>query len=226
MVGCGMTARLRARDELLDGGRRLDELGFGRAAAPHRDHDDTPVACEEAHQVCGDGRLPDSLARADHRDRRQLERLESRRIEAEVGAYIRKACRERARGPLESFYRPEHRLVGEVDDDLRRAEAVDERDAVVTLSASAELLGPADEDRSLPLVRQRCERVAHPRRIVLPVDERDRARHRLAVTSLSIRPVYFSYSPVETSNWMIRSWPWNGYRRHTVTCEPSISTTL
>ena len=110
---------------------------------------------------------------------------------------------------------PEHRLVRQVDDDLGGAEAVDERDAVVG-AALAQLLGAADEDRPLPLVRERRECVAHHGRIVLTVDERDGARHRLAVTSLSIRPVYFSYSPVETSNWMIRSCPWNGYRRQTV----------
>jgi hypothetical protein len=116
----------------------------------------------------------------------------------------------RKSAPLEPLHRSEHRLVGEVDDHLRRAESVDERNAVVAGLAFAKLLRPADEDRSLPLVRERCERVAHHRRIVLTVDERHRARHRLAVTSLSIRPVYFSYSPVETSNWMIRSCPWNG----------------
>ena len=53
------------------------------------------------------------------------------------------------------------------------------------------------------------ERLAHHRRVVLPVDERDRP-HRGAVTSRSIRPVYFSCSPVDVSNWMIRSCPWKG----------------
>ena len=207
-------------------GGALDQLGLRRPAASHRDDDDAAVAREEARQVDGDGRLADALAGADHRDRRQLERLQLRRVEAEVGADVGETRRERARRPLESLDRAEHGLVGEVDDDLRRPEAVDQRDAVVAAVPFAELLGAADEDRSLPLVRERCERVAHHRRIVLTVDERDRPRHRRAVTSLSIRPVYFSYSPVETSNWMIRSCPWNGYRRHTVTCEPSISTTL
>jgi len=226
VVGGGMLPRLGARDQILDRRRSLDELRLRRAAAPHRDDDDVAVACEEAREVNRDRRLPDALTGADHGDRRQLERLQLWRVEPEVGADVRESGGECPRSPIEPLERAEHGLVGKIDHDLGGPEAVHERHAGVATIALAPLLRPADEDRPLPLVRERLERVAHHRRIVLTVDERDRADHRLAVTSLSIRPVYFSYSPVEVSNWMIRSWPWNGYRRHTVTCDPSISTTL
>ena len=158
---------------------------------------------EQPREMCGDGRLPHALARADDGDRRQLERRERGRIEAEVGADVGDAGGERTRDPAEALGRAEHRLVREVDHDLGVTEAVDERHADV--EPVAQLLGPADEDRAHPLVRQRPQRVAHHGRVVLPVNERDCAHHRFAVTSRSMRPVYFSYSPVDTSNWMIRS---------------------
>ena len=50
-----------------------------------------------ARDVPGDRGLPDALARSDHRERRQRERLEARRIETEVGALVATA-RRRARG--------------------------------------------------------------------------------------------------------------------------------
>ena len=56
-------------------------------------------------------------------------------------------------------------------------------------------------------------------RIVLAVDKRD-GLHRFVVTSPSIRAVYFSYVFVSVENWMMRSWPWNGYFRQTSTCVP------
>ena len=195
------------RNELVDGRRRLDHLRLGRAAAAHRDHDHVTVAGEQPREMSGDRGLPDALAGADHGDRGQLERLEDRRVEAEVGTDVRQAGRERARGPAKALDRPEHRLVRQVDDQLGGTEVVDERHAVV--GTAAKLLGPADEDRAHPLVRQLGQRIAHDRRVVLPVDQRD-GPHRLVVTSRSIRPVYFSYSPVAVSNWMIRSCPWNG----------------
>ena len=77
-------------------GGDLDDLRLGRPAPPHRDDDDAPVAREQPRHVPRDGRLADPLARADHGDRRQRERLEARRVEAEVGALVRHA---RARAP-------------------------------------------------------------------------------------------------------------------------------
>ena len=103
--------------------RRRDELGLRRAAAAHRDDDDAAVAREQSRDVARDGRLPDALAGADDGDRRQLERMERRRVEAEVGADVRKPEREEARGEREPQLRRQHRLVGEVDDDLRRRPA-------------------------------------------------------------------------------------------------------
>ena len=91
----------------------------------------------------GHRRLPDPLAEPDHRERRRLDRLERRRVEAEVGADVRQPEREGARSPEHPLPRPEHRLVGEVDHEIRvdRVERVHERDAVVV--AAAQLLRPA-----------------------------------------------------------------------------------
>ena len=83
-----------------------------------------------------------------------------------------------------------------------------ERDAVVL--ATAKLLDPADEHRRHDEVVELLERLADDGRIVLAVDDRDRAPHPLVVTSRSIFPVYFSYSNVSVENWMIRSSPWKG----------------
>ena len=113
-----MPAGACERDELCDSRRRLDDLRLGRPAAAHRDDDDVAVTGEQPSEVRRDGGLADALAGSDHGDRRQLERLELRRVEAEVGADVRQACRERPRDPAEPLGRSEHRLVGEVDDDL------------------------------------------------------------------------------------------------------------
>ena len=79
---------------------------------------------------------------------------------------------------------------------------------------------PPTSTRADHVVRQLGERVAHDRRVVLAVDDRECARHRRDVTSPSIRAVYFSNSSVSVANWMIFSCPWNGYLRHTSTCVP------
>ena len=110
--------------------------------------------------------------------------------------------------------RAEHRLVGQVDDDVRPVlgdrllEAGDQRHAVVL--AAAELLGAAGEHGGDELVGQLGERVADDRRVVLPVDHGDRPAQLRDESSPSIRAVYFSNSSVSVENWMIRSWPWNG----------------
>ena len=70
------------------------------------------------------------------------------------------------------------------------------------------------------------ERVANHGRVVLPVHDGEGARHERVVTSPSIRAVYFSNASVFVENWMIRSCPWNGYLRHTSTCESVTSMTL
>ena len=67
------------------------------------------------------------------------------------------------------------------------------------------------------------------RRVVLPVDDRDRApraAHPRVVTSRSILAVYFSYSYVWVENWMIRSSPWKGCRREIETWWSLTSITL
>ena len=119
MVGRGVAARTResATRSSTVGGVSTSS-GSGGAAPPHRDDDDAPVAREQPRDVPGDGRLADALAGADHGERRQLERVERRRVEAEVGADVRQAEREEARREREPQLRRQHRLVGEVDDDL------------------------------------------------------------------------------------------------------------
>ena len=201
-----MATAPRERDELPERRRDLDELRFQGTPATHRDDDHLAVAREQTGQMAGDGGLADPLARADHRkcERRALPRCILRRIEAKVGADVRKARGEDVRGEGHPLGGTEHRLVREVDDHLRPLEALDERHAVV--EACAQLLASTDQERSDPLVGQRGERVANDRSGVLPVDQGDRP-HRFALTSFSIRPVYFSYSSVARSNWMIRSWP-------------------
>jgi hypothetical protein len=176
--------------------------------------------------VAGNGRLADALPQADDGERRDVNRLERRRLEPEVRPDVGEAERERARRPEQALARVEHGLVGEVDDDvhLHRGERVDERHAVVL--PADDLLGPPDEERCDDLVRQRCERIPHDRRVVLAVDEDERPPGHVERTSSSILAVYFSYVFVSVENWMIRSCSWNGYFRQTLTCVPSTSTTL
>ena len=151
-------------------------------------------------------------------------------LEAEVGAGVRQPEREHAAGDPEALARPEHRLVGEVDHELRlelgdRAlQRVHHRHAVVL--AAAQLLRPARQPEPDHLVRQRGERVAHHGRVVLAVADGESAHQVLAVTSSSIRVVYFSNARVSVENWMIRSCPWNGYLRQTSTWRSVTSITL
>ena len=130
-----------------------------------------------------------------------------RGVEAKVGADVREPGRQRARGPGKPRVRAEDRLVRQVDDHLGVAEVREQRHAVAL--ALAQLLAAADEDGADPLVGERVEGAPDDVRGVLAVDQGHRS-HRFAVTSLSIFDVYFSYSSVSVSNWIIRSCPWNG----------------
>ena len=137
-----------------------------------------------------------------------------RRVEAEVRARVREPRGEHAARDEEALARAEHRLVGEVEDELRLAggerlaEVVEERHAV--LVPVPQLLLAAREPGADDLVRQPRERVADDGRVVLAVDHHERTRHVRVVTSPSIRAVYFSNARVSVENWMIRSCPWNG----------------
>ena len=152
------------------------------------------------------------------------------RVEAKVGADVREAGGEYAAREPEALPRAEHRLVGQIDDELRpvlgecAVEIVGEDDPVVRVAT--QLLGAAHEVRRDEVVRQLLERRSHDRRVVLSVDQGQCARHERVVTSSSIRPVYFSYSKVSIENWMIRSCPWKGCLRQTATWLPDTSTTL
>ena len=213
-----------------DVGRLVDDDRLGRAAAPHGDHDDVAVLGEEPCDVAGDRGLPHPLAAADHGERGKLERREGHGLEAEVGADVRRARRERAAREAHPVAGGDDRLVGEVEDDLGvrglepLLERLVQRHAVVLIAS--QLLSPPERDGADDLVRKLRERGDHDLGVVLAVDQGEGARHRREVTSSSIRRVYFSNSSVSAANWMIRSWPPKGYLRQTLTWCPSISITL
>ena len=148
------------------------------------------------------GGLPDALAGPDHRDRRQRVQRVLRRLKPEVRALVPQPGGQRPAREQKALARPQHRLVGHVHDDVGIAEAVfervEERDAVVRVAT--ELLRPTGEPRADDVVRETRDRVAHHRRVVLTVDDHDRARHRRDVTSPSMRAVYFSNSSVSVAN--------------------------
>ena len=187
-----MAPGARELDELVERRRRLDDLGLGRAAAAHRDDDDVAVAREQPREVRRDRGLPHALARC--RSRRSTAARTARTTAGRTGSRRRRtagpaasACdaqRKRSAGP-------EHRLVGEVDHDLgvRRSRRRAARRSPRRRAASrCRRRGSRRPTRTAAPAARRARR-----RVVLPVDQRDRP-HRRAVTSRSIRPVYFSYS--------------------------------
>ena len=230
VVGRRMPPRARELEQRIDVRSDRRHLRLRRAASSHRDDDDLPVACVQPGRVRGDRCLPHALAGTDDPDRGKRKRLEHRRVEAKVGADVRKPGSEYAAREPETLPRPEHRLVREIDDELRpvlgecAVEIVGEDDSVVRVVT--QLLGAAHEVRGHEVVRQLLQRRTHDRRVVLAVDESQGASHERVVTSSSIRPVYFSYSKVSIENWMIRSCPWKGCLRQTATWLPDTSTTL
>ena len=225
-----MTARAGELEQRLDVRRHLGDLRLGRASPPHGDDDDLPVTCVQAGCVRRDRGLSDPLAGTDDSDRGKRERLELRRVEAKVGSDVREAGGKDAAREPEALLRAEHRLVREIDDELRpvlgecAVEIV--RECYPVVRVVAQLLGATDEVRGNEVVGQLLEGRAHDRRIVLAVDQSQGAGHERVVTSSSIRPVYFSYSKVSIENWMIRSCPWKGCLRQTATWLPDTSTTL
>ena len=229
MVGCGVTARPRELDERLDVGGTVTTSGSGGPPRPMATTTTSLLGREQAGEMARDRGLPDSLAGTDDRDRRARERRALGRIEAEVRADVRNTQGEHATHEREALFRAEHRLVREIDDDVRvvagdrRLDVRHERHAV--LLAAAQLLLAADEDRGREFVRQLRERVTDDRGVVLAVDDRDRP-HVRAVTSSSMTPVNFAYSSVSSENETSRSCPWNGCRRQTSTFRSTISMTL
>ena len=223
-------------DERLDGRRDGDRLRLRRAATTHRHDDHAAARGSEARDVPGDGRLADALPGAEDGERPAGKGLEQRRVEPEVRADVREPGREhRAREP-ETLHRPEHRLVGEVDDEVRAKQAdrlldaAHDPDSVVL--APAELLGPADEHRADDLVRKLCDRVTDDGCVVLAVDECERtdslraSPHVRVVTSSSMAPVNFAYSSVSSENVTSLTCPWKGWRREMFTCRSATSMTL
>ena len=169
--------------------------------------------------------LPTRLPGADHGERRQRERLEARagrsgsrrrRTGARARA-TRLASANRSRGPSTGSSERSTTTSGACSA-IAASSVVDERHAVVL--AAAQLLRAADEDARDELVRQLGERVAHDGGVVLAVDRPRRALTCASSPRPRSAPVYFSNSSVSVENWMIRSCPWNGYRRQTSTCAP------
>jgi hypothetical protein len=98
-----------------------------------------------------DSRLPHSLARTDDRDRRELERHPFRWVETEVCAEVRHALSKHSTCERESLERAEHRLVGEIDDDvgaMARNGCLDiALDGNAVVRPFSKLLRTADENR-------------------------------------------------------------------------------
>ena len=118
VVGGGVAARAREGDEVGDRRTvRSTSSGSGGPPRPIADHDHVAVAREPATQGA---RRRRSSRRACPRRSRAIdghrELLETRRVEAKVGADVGEPGRKRARGPAEPLARAEHRLVREVDD--------------------------------------------------------------------------------------------------------------
>ena len=229
MVGRCMTTRARQLDERIHGWRNSDDLGFCRPAPPHRDDHDPTLGSKKTRQVARDRRLADALPRSDDGDRRELERPTCGRVETKVGTDVRHAACEHATGEGEARDRPEHGLVGEVDDDVRGVlcdrglDIADERHAV--LLSPTQLLLATNEHRRDEVVGKLGERITNDRGVMLAVDDGESSQVR-AVTSSSIAPVNFAYSSVSSANETSLTWPWNGCRRQMSTRLPSISMML
>jgi hypothetical protein len=153
---------------------------------------------QRAGQFRSHCRLAGALAGADDRDRRlRGQSRPGRRFEREPRAAVGKAERERAGGEEQPGPRVEDGLVGEVDD-LVRLEAVDTgqqrrqrrlaEDHVVDpvlrrdRRAGRQLLGTAEQRRADDRATrgaQLLDRRPHDRRVVLPVDQHERARRRM-----------------------------------------------
>ena len=160
-------------------GGDLGDLRLRRPAAPHRRRRRSCRSRASSRAACaGDRRLADALPRADDPDRGQRERLEHGRIEAEVGADVRRApcastrlaSRSRSRGP--STGSSERSTTSSGVDTRQRLVAARSNDGHAVLlvrraaSRSRRRMMRGDE-----LVRQLRERVAHDRRVVLAVDQ-------------------------------------------------------
>ena len=132
VVGGRMTPRAGARDQL---GHRRRRRRRPRARAGRRDPSQRRRPNGRGRAVARGGpstavlptRLPVPITATEGSGNASS----SGWVEAEVGADVRQPGGERARHPAEPLGRPEHGLVGQVDDDLGPVESVDERHAVV-----------------------------------------------------------------------------------------------
>ena len=205
VVRCGVFSGLDQGDQRIERHRaRFGDLGGGRPAATHGDHDRRQVAAgRPPRDLAGDRRLPGSLARAvDGQDgHTEGGRVRDGWVEPEVRSLVGHAEDERYGDQLHPFPVPEHGLVGEIQHDLGsplgdgRAQTLrpvvrhgPDGHADVGKIAGKELLDPSHDERHDDLDPSRAgnlERPAGDRWVVLAVDQSDRAHRMVPVVPLS-----------------------------------------
>ena len=222
----------RELEEVVD--RRPHARSTSGSGGPPRPIATTTTAARRARaarEVARDGRLADALAGADHRERRRstgTKRGGSKRKSAPSygtpSASARLASAKRSRGPSTGSSERSRTTSGacSLDGVLERRH---ERHAVVASPPRSFSVPPTSTAATTSSAARRGRRgrpagSAHRRSMAT------HAPHGRDVTSRSIRPVYFSYSNVSVENWMMRSCPWNGWRRQMSTCVPVTSITL
>ena len=168
--------------------------GLRRPAAAHRDHHRLETAAgRQAGDGSGDRGLAGSLAGADDRERRHRQGWTVLGwVEPEVGADVGNAGREGDGDQLHPFPIAEHRLVGEVEDHLRRefgdrgqqrmhrlvGHDDDGYPEVGRIVTGGELLRPTHQERGHDLVAalpRHLQGGARDRRVVLTVHEGERS---------------------------------------------------
>jgi hypothetical protein len=168
--------------------------GLRRPAAAHRDdHGLQTTAGRQPRGGSGDRGLARPFPGSDHRERRHAERRALLGwIEPEVGTDVRNALGEGHGHEFHPLAIAEDRLVGEIQDDVRRelgdrgpqgthpflGDDENGNAEVGRIVARAKLLGPAHEQRGHDLVAahsRRLERGAGHGRVVLPVHEGERS---------------------------------------------------
>ena len=92
--------------EILDRRPQVGDLRLRWASPSHRHDDEIAVVRKQARHVARDGRLPEALARPDHGERREVERLVLRDAQREIGAFVGDSEREEPAREAESLPGP------------------------------------------------------------------------------------------------------------------------
>ena len=114
-----MPAFARELEQALERRADLSHLRLGRPAAAHRHDDHVAVERQQPREVPRDRGLAHALARAHDRQRREGKRRQLGRVEAKVRPHVRQAVSQHPARHPEALARAEHRLVGEIDHELR-----------------------------------------------------------------------------------------------------------